>query len=145
MPAIPTAAIPSSQQHGFVRIENAAVTAMPRRPLGERRALEVTLHGASTEAHLLGHGVQCPPPLMIRPDLVVVGPPLGPPLARQACRRGGRLGRGERHPEAGPGAAAGSVGSCTGVGAARGGVTRASWEAWAVKTWVNVSARFCSR
>jgi hypothetical protein len=38
-----------------------------------------------------------------------------------------------------------SVGAGLDMGAARGGVTRASWEAWAVNTWVNVSARFCSR
>jgi hypothetical protein len=63
----------------------------------ERRALQIPLYGAPTEAHLLRDGVQRPPLLMIPPDLVIVGPPLGPPLAGQSCRRGGRLWRGERH------------------------------------------------
>jgi hypothetical protein len=89
MPAIPTPAIPASQEHGFVRIGNAAVAAMPRLALRKRRALEIALHGAPTEAHLLRDGVQRSPLLMIRPDLVIMGPPSGTPLAGQSCRCGG--------------------------------------------------------
>ena len=96
MRAIPTAAIPSGQEGSFVRIEEAAATAMSWLALGERRALEVALHGAPTEAHLLRDRVQRPPLLMIPPDLVILGPPLGPPLAGQAYRCGGRLRRGRR-------------------------------------------------
>ena len=54
---------------------------MPRLALGERRALEIALHGAPTEPDLLRDGVQRPPLPMVRPDLLIVGPPLGPPLA----------------------------------------------------------------
>ena len=95
--AIPTAVVPPGQESSFVRIEETVVAAMPRWALRKRRALEVALHGASTEAHLLRDGVQRPSLLMICPDLVIVGPPLGPPLAGQACRCSGRLWRGERH------------------------------------------------
>jgi hypothetical protein len=91
MRAVPTPVIPTSQEHGFIRIEETAVTAMPRLALGKCRGLEIALHGAPTETHLLRDGVQRPTLLMRPPDLVIVGPPLGTPLAGQSCRRGGRL------------------------------------------------------
>ena len=76
--AIPTPAVPPGQEGGFVRIEEAAVAAMPRLALGKRRALEVALHGAPTEPDLLRDGIQRPALLMVGPDLLVVGPPAGP-------------------------------------------------------------------
>ena len=84
MPAIPTSAIPPSQEGGFVRIEDAAVAAMPRLALGERRALEVALHGAPTEPDLVRNGVQRPPLPMGGPDLLVGRHPLGPPRGGEA-------------------------------------------------------------
>ena len=91
MRAIATPTLPSSEEGGFIGIEEAAVAAMSRLALRKCGALEVALHGAPTQAHLLRDGVQRPPLLMIRPDLVIMRPPLGPPLASQACRRGRRL------------------------------------------------------
>jgi hypothetical protein len=91
MRAIPTPIVPPGQEGRFVRIEEAAVAAMPRLALGKCRALKIPLDGAPTEPHLLGDGVQSPPLLVISPDLVILGPPLGTPLASQSCRRGGRL------------------------------------------------------
>jgi hypothetical protein len=96
MRAITTPAVPPGQEGGFVRIKEAAVAAMPRRALGKRRALEVALHGVPTEANLRRHGVQRPTLRMLRPDLVIMGPPSGAPLAGPSGRCGGRLGRGER-------------------------------------------------
>jgi hypothetical protein len=79
--AIPTATIPPGQEGRLVRIEEAAVAAMPGLALGKRRALQIPRHGAPTEAHRRRDGVQRPPLLMRRPDLVLLGPPSGAPLA----------------------------------------------------------------
>jgi hypothetical protein len=95
--AVPTPMVPAVQEHGFIGIKEAPITVMPGLPLGKRWVLEIALHGAPTEAHLLRDGVQRPAPAMLRPDLVIVGPPSRPPLAGQARRRGGRRLRGERH------------------------------------------------
>ena len=61
MRAIPTPAVPTGQEDSFIRIEKTAVAAMPRLALGKRRALEIALHGAPTDAHLLRDGIQGPP------------------------------------------------------------------------------------
>jgi hypothetical protein len=97
MGAIPTPAVPPGQESRFVRIEEAAVAGMHRLALGTRRALEVPLHRAPTEADLRGDGIEGPSLLMGSPDLLVVRSALGAPLAGQSCRRGGRRWRGERH------------------------------------------------
>ena len=97
MGAIPAPAVPPGQEGRFVRIEEAAVAGIHRLALGKRGALQIALHGAPTEADLRRNGVQGPPLLMMRPDLVILGPPSGPPLAGQACCGGGRLRRGEQH------------------------------------------------
>ncbi len=58
VPAIPTPTIPPSQEGRVVRVEEAAVTTMPRLALGERRALEVPPHGTPTEPDLVRDRVQ---------------------------------------------------------------------------------------
>jgi hypothetical protein len=96
MCTIPTPVIPPSQESGFVRIETTAVAAMVRLALGKRRALEVPLHGAPTDADPVGNRIEGPSLLMLCPHLLVVRPPPGAPLVGQSSRRGGRLWRGER-------------------------------------------------
>jgi hypothetical protein len=90
-----TPTIPAGQEGGLIRVQEAAVTALPRWARGKRRALEVARHGAPTEPDLIGNSIEGPALLMRRPPLVIEGPPSRPPLARQSCCRGGRLG-GER-------------------------------------------------
>lgn len=115
MPAMPTPTIPARQEGGFVRIKKAAVAAMARLALRERRAREVAPHGAPTEAHLLSDGVQRPAPLMEAPDLLVGGDPLGPPGGgERQCPCGGLRGR-ERY------------GGMAGVGGQVGGVVHRWW------------------
>ena len=77
MPAMATAVVPPGQEGGFVGIAEAMAAAMPWLAFRKCRALEVALHGAPTEAHLLRDGVQRPPLLMIRPDLGRRGPTAG--------------------------------------------------------------------
>ena len=97
MPAIPTPTIPPSQEGGFVRVEEAAVTTMPRWALGERRALEVPPHGTPTAPDLVRDRVQRPALPMVAPDLLVGGHPLGPPGGGEGyCPCGWLRGR-ERH------------------------------------------------
>jgi hypothetical protein len=97
MRAIPTPAVPPGQEGGFVRIEQAAVAAIPRLVLGERWALEVALHGAPTEPDLVRNRIQGPALPMGRPDLLVLGHPLGPPRGGEGRDPCGRLRGGERH------------------------------------------------
>ena len=70
---------------------------MPRLALGERRALEVALHGAPTEPDLVRNRIQSPALPMVRPDLLVVGHPLGPPRGGEGRGPCGRLRGRERH------------------------------------------------
>jgi hypothetical protein len=78
-------------------IETAPIAVMSGLTLRKRRAPEIPLHGAPTDANLVCNRVQGPAPPMICPHLLVVGPPSGAPLAGQSCRRGGRLLRCGRH------------------------------------------------
>lgn len=97
MPAVATSTIPPSQEGGFVRVEEAAVTGMPRVALGECRALEVSPHGTPTEPDLMCHRVQRPPLPMVGPDLLVGHHPLRPPRGGEGRRPWGRLRGRERH------------------------------------------------
>jgi hypothetical protein len=85
---VPTLVVPAGQENGFIGIKETPITIMPGLPFGKRRALEIALHGAPTDANLLRDGIQGPALLMRRPDLVIMGPPPGAPLAR--------LSRGDR-------------------------------------------------
>jgi hypothetical protein len=104
-----TPAVPTGQEGGFGRIEEAPVTVMPRLALGKRRALKLPLHGPPTAPDMVRHRVQGPALLMVRPDLRVVSHPLRPPSGGEAQRSGGRrLGR-ERHGRDTQGRASGIV------------------------------------
>jgi hypothetical protein len=54
---VPTPVVPAGQKHGLIGIKTAPIAIMPGLPFGKRRVLEIPLHGASTDAHLLRHGV----------------------------------------------------------------------------------------
>jgi hypothetical protein len=86
---VPTLMVPAGQEHGFIGIKATPITIMPGLACGERRVLERPRHGAPTAADLLRDGVQGPVLLMIRPNLVIMGPPPGAPLAGQSCRHAG--------------------------------------------------------
>jgi hypothetical protein len=81
---VSTPLIPAGQEEGFIRIQDTPIPVIPGRPFGKGRVLEIALHRASTEAHLLRDGIEGPPLLMISPDLVILGPAAGPSLASQA-------------------------------------------------------------
>jgi hypothetical protein len=93
VPAVATATVPPGQKSGFVRIEEAAVTAVPRLAFGKGWALEVALHGAATEPHLFGNHIQGPALPMVRPDLLVMGHPLRPSRGGSRRRPSGWQGR----------------------------------------------------
>jgi hypothetical protein len=94
---MPTPTIPPSQAGGVVRVEEAAVTTMPRLALGEHRALEVPPPGTPTAPDLGRDRVQRPALPMVAPDLLVGGHPLRPPRGGEGyCPCGGLWGR-ERH------------------------------------------------
>src|SRR2546426_7700499 len=97
MRAVPTPAVPTGQEDGFVRIEDTAVAAMSRLALGKRRALEIPLHGAPTEPDLVRHRIQGPALPMVRPYLRVAGHPLSPPGGGEGHSPCGRLLGRERH------------------------------------------------
>jgi hypothetical protein len=89
--AVPSPVVPAGQENGFIRTKDAPITITPWLPFGKRRALEIPLHGTSAAANLMRDGVQGPTPLMLRPYLLVMDPPLRTPILGQSCSRGGRL------------------------------------------------------
>jgi hypothetical protein len=94
---MPTPVVPAGQEGGFVRVQEAAAAAMARLALGERGALQIPRHGAPTEPHLLGHGLQGPALPMGGPDLLVDRHPLRPPRGTKGCCPGGGLWGREWH------------------------------------------------
>jgi hypothetical protein len=94
---IPTPAVPTGQEDGFVRIEDAPVAVMPRLALEKCRGLEIPLNNAPTEPDLVRHRIQGPALPMIRPNRLVAGHPLVPPKGGKGHRLDRRLLWRERH------------------------------------------------
>jgi hypothetical protein len=97
MRPMPTPAVPTRQEDGFVGIEEAPVAVMPRLALGKCGGLEIPLDRAPTEFKVVRPRVQGPALPMRRPDLLVAGHPLGTPTGGEGRRPCGRRRRRERH------------------------------------------------
>jgi hypothetical protein len=126
--AVATAALPPGEERGRVRLEEAAVTALPRRARGRRGAVEGARPGTAPAPHRRRQRLPRPALRLSGPALVLRRPPWGPSRAGQAGCRGGRRGRGARpRGEAGAGGRGGGVGPPRGPGDALGREPRARW------------------